>query len=76
VNLSHLNHLPEMITQFEMEKDMSWDVKSVATLALACDQGKGVARCGPRNRPGSHITCSQECKESRECEGMNPHTPK
>jgi hypothetical protein len=32
--------------------------------------------CGPRSRPGSHITCSRECKESRECEGMNPHTPK
>ncbi len=27
----------------------------VATLALACDQGKGVARCGPNNRPGSAI---------------------
>jgi len=48
----------------------------VATLALACDQGKGVASCGPRSRPGSHITCSRECKESRECEGKNPHTPK
>ncbi len=32
--------------------------------------------CGPRSRPESHITCSRECKESRECEGMNPHTPK
>jgi hypothetical protein len=32
--------------------------------------------CGPRSRPGSHITRSRECKESRECEGMNPHTPK
>jgi hypothetical protein len=29
--------------------------------------------CGPISRPGSHITCSQECKE---CEGVNPHTPK
>jgi hypothetical protein len=32
--------------------------------------------CGPRSRPGTHITCSRECKESKECEGMNPHTPK
>jgi hypothetical protein len=50
--------------------------ESVTTLTLACDQGKGVAKCGPRSRPGSHITCSRECKKSRECEGMNPHTPK
>jgi hypothetical protein len=27
--------------------------------------------CGPSGRPGSHITCSRECKE---CEGINPHT--
>ncbi len=45
----------------------------VVTLALAHDQGKGLKGCGPRWRLGSHITCSQECKE---CEGMNPHTPK
>jgi hypothetical protein len=33
------------------------DIKNnfVATLALACDQGKGVARCGPNSRPGSAI---------------------
>ncbi len=29
--------------------------------------------CGPRGTPESHITCSREFKE---CEGMNPHTPK
>jgi len=29
--------------------------KTVATLALARDQGKGVARCGPNSRPGSAI---------------------
>jgi hypothetical protein len=29
--------------------------------------------CGPKSRPESHITCSRECKE---CEGVNPHTPK
>ncbi len=38
-----------------------------------CDQGKGLQGCEPRGRLGSHITCSRECKE---CEGMNPHTPK
>jgi hypothetical protein len=32
--------------------------------------------CGPRSRPESHITCSWECKECKECEGVNPHTPK
>jgi hypothetical protein len=37
---------------------------------------RGLRGCGPRSRPGSHITCSRECKESRECEGMNPHTLK
>jgi hypothetical protein len=47
---------------------------SVATLTLARDQGKGgLQTCGPISRPGSHITCSRECKE---CEGANPHTPK
>jgi hypothetical protein len=39
-------------------------------------KARGLRGCGPKSRPGSHITCSQECKESRECEGMNPHTPK
>ncbi len=29
--------------------------------------------CGPISRPKSHITCSRECKD---CEGVNPHTPK
>jgi len=29
--------------------------RNVATLALARDQGKGVARCGPNSRPGSAI---------------------
>ncbi len=29
--------------------------------------------CGPRRRPGSHFTCSRECKE---CDEMNPHTHK
>jgi len=38
----------------------------VATLALAQGQGKGVARCGPNSRPGSHIACSRECNCERE----------
>jgi hypothetical protein len=36
-------------------------------------KARGLQGCGPRGRPGSHFTCSRECKE---CEGMNPHTPK
>jgi hypothetical protein len=36
-------------------------------------QGKGLEGCGPRGRPRSHFTCSQECKK---CEGMNLHTHK
>ncbi len=34
---------------------------------------RGLQGCGPRRKPESHFTCSRECKE---CEGMNPHTPK
>jgi hypothetical protein len=30
-------------------------IKIVATLALACNQGKGVARCGHNSRPGITI---------------------
>jgi hypothetical protein len=36
-------------------------------------KARGLQGCGPRRTSGSHITCSRECKE---CEGMNPHTPK
>jgi hypothetical protein len=36
-------------------------------------KARGLQGCGPSGRPGSHITCSQECKE---CEGMNPHNLK
>jgi hypothetical protein len=39
-------------------------------------KARGLQGGRPRSRPGSHITYSRECKESRECEGMNPHTPK
>ncbi len=28
----------------------------------AHDQGKGLRRCEPRGEPGSHISCSWECK--------------
>ncbi len=34
----------------------------VATLALARDQGKGVARCGPNSRPGSAIVWEENSK--------------
>jgi hypothetical protein len=36
-------------------------------------KARGLRGCGPISRPGSHITCSRECKE---CEGVNLHTPK
>ncbi len=36
-------------------------------------KARGLQGCGPRRRSGSHFTCSWEWKE---CEGMNPHTPK
>jgi hypothetical protein len=36
-------------------------------------KARGLQGCMPRGRFGSHFTCSRECKE---CEGMNPHTPK
>jgi hypothetical protein len=45
----------------------NWALKNVVTLAL------GLQGCGPKGRPRNHLTWSQECKE---CEGMNPHTPK
>ncbi len=35
-------------------------------------KARGLQGDGPNSRPGSHITCSRECKE---CEGVNPHTP-
>jgi hypothetical protein len=35
---------------------------SVATLALACDQCKGVARCKPNSRPGSAIVWKENSK--------------
>ncbi len=42
------------------------------SLGLAT-KARGLQGCRPRGRPNSHITYSQECKE---CEGVNPHTPK
>jgi hypothetical protein len=39
----------------------------------AYDQGKGLQRCGPRVSLG--VTFHALGSE-RECEGMNPHTPK
>ncbi len=45
----------------------------VATLALARDQGKGVARVQAKRKPGSHIKTPGS---ARKCEGVDPHTPK
>ncbi len=46
---------------------------SVVTLALGSRPRQGVARLRAKWETQEHSTCSQECKE---CEGMNPHTPK
>ncbi|CAK9880080.1 unnamed protein product [Sphagnum jensenii] len=45
----------------------------VVTLALARDQGKGVARVRAKRKPGSHIKTPGS---ARKCEGVDPHTPK
>jgi hypothetical protein len=42
------------------------DKRSITTLVLGCDQGKGLQRCGPIMKPGNHISCSRECKKVRE----------
>jgi hypothetical protein len=47
--------------------------ESVATLALGSQPRQGVARLRAKWETQEHSTCSWECKE---CEGMNPHTPK
>ncbi len=46
---------------------------NVATLALGSQPRQGVARLRAKWETREHSTCSRECKE---CEGMNPHTPK
>jgi hypothetical protein len=45
----------------------------VATLALGSRLRQEVARLQAKKETREHFTCSRECKE---CEGMNPHTPK
>jgi hypothetical protein len=45
----------------------------VATLALSSRPRQGVTRLWAKWETWEHSTCSRECKE---CEGMNPHTPK
>jgi hypothetical protein len=52
---------------------MSLIMGSVATLALGLRPRQGVARLRANRETQEHFTCSRECKE---CEGMNPHTPK
>jgi hypothetical protein len=54
-------------------KSLSSNNIFVVTLTYAHNQRKGLQGCELRERLGSHLTCSWECKE---CEGMNPHTPK
>ncbi len=39
----------------------------------ACDQNKGMERCGPKVQHENHI---HTFKSVRECEGLNPHNPK
>jgi hypothetical protein len=45
----------------------------VATLALGLRPRQKVARLRAKWETREHSTCSRECKE---CERMNPHTPK
>jgi hypothetical protein len=39
----------------------------------ACDQSKGLQRCGPRVSPGITFHAPESAGK---CEGMNPNTPK
>jgi hypothetical protein len=48
--------------QLQFPSTKIWHMAIVATLALACDQGKGVARCGPNNRPESAIVWEENSK--------------
>ncbi len=41
-------------------------------LPWACNQNKGMDRCGRRVQPRNHIHTLRSVKE---CEGMSPHTP-
>jgi hypothetical protein len=45
----------------------------VGTLALGSQPKQRVTRLRAKRETREHFTCSRECKE---CEGMNPHTPK
>jgi hypothetical protein len=45
----------------------------LATKARACDQSKGLKRCGSKMQPMSHIHIPRTVGEF---EGMNPHTRK
>ncbi len=73
--LNHLQHIrkPGRIGS-------PFDVLTISTMKGWCrnpslwlaTKARGLQGGGPNSRPGSHITCSRECKE---CEGVNPHTP-
>jgi hypothetical protein len=47
--------VPELEHRQIFQNLFSFFKTSVATLTLARDQGKGVARCEPNSRPGSAI---------------------
>jgi len=70
VNLSQLKtfHLQECDKLENLPMELV-----VATLALARDQGKGVARVRAKRKPESHIKTPGS---ARKCEGVDPHTPK
>jgi hypothetical protein len=57
---------------YDKHKAIWWE-RVVATLALGSRLRQGVARLRAKRETQEHFTCSRECKE---CEGMNPHTPK
>jgi hypothetical protein len=54
----------------------SWDWSCRNRSIWLATKARRLRGCGPRSRPESHITCSRECKKCKECEGVNPHTPK
>jgi hypothetical protein len=63
-----------MLTFFRKNKTPRLLRRRCRNLSLGLvTEARGWQGCGPSSRPGSHITCSRECKE---CEGVNTHTPK
>ncbi len=46
----------------------NWPLCTICRNLWACDQRKGLQRCGPKVRPGSHISCSWEVESMGEYE--------